>query len=400
MKTALLFILSALVTPLAASSTMGDPHSLVLSGLDSTASVSVGSSYGYYVTDDSDNVLNHYDASGNLVTSISSASLDGTASALGSPSGVVVDPNGNVWVADADNDRVLEFDGNGNVVAQLGTGSGAGALNWPNDVAVGPSNRLYVADSGNDRIAVYDRGSGAFLFSWGSAGQGDNGLATPLGLCVAGDQVLVADTVNARVQVFDLDGHYEQSIGARGMGQGGLEAPVGVAVDTEGRIWVSDNGRQNVQIFSASGAFQDGVGTGFDGFDFQDPTYIHANPDGSVILADGYGDRFFVWDSSVKGMRNGPKTTKALADSPLTVGPVPAHTGQALMLVLPAAPDHVSWQIYTADMRLVGEVSSGGQSIVTFNQTAGLAAGIYISKINLDNNGGHRMALQKLVITR
>jgi|GEM_PF-7023181 DNA-binding beta-propeller fold protein YncE len=402
MKTFLMMFLVGMVSPLAAASTMGDPHSLILSGLDSTASVSMGSNYGYYVTDDSNNVVNHYDASGNLQNSIASANLDGTASALGSPSGVVVDPSGNVWVADADNDRVLEFDGNGNVVAQLGTGAGAGAMNWPNDLAVGPSNRLYVADTGNNRIAVYDRSSGAFLFSWGSFGfgQGSALLATPLGLCVSGNQVLVSDTGNARVQVFDLDGNYELTVGARGMGPGGLDAPVGVAVDTEGRIWVADNGRQNVQIFGSTGDFIAGVGTGFDGFAFEDPTYLSAAPDGSVILADGYADRFFVWDSSVRGMRNGPKTTKALADSPLTVGPVPAHTGQALMLVLPAAPDHVSWQIYTADMRLVGEVSSGGQSIVTFTQTAGLAAGIYISKIGLDSNGGHRTALQKLVITR
>jgi sugar lactone lactonase YvrE len=403
MKSVLLLALIALVSPLAAAeSAIGDPHTMALSGLDSTASVAAGSTFGYYVTDDSNNVLNHYDASGNLVSTISSAGLDGTATALNSPSGVVVDPSGNVWVADADNDRVLEFDSNGNLVAQLGTSADAGALNWPNDLALGPSNRLYVADTGNNRIAVYDCSSGAFLFSWGTFGFGtsDAYLATPLGLSVSGNQVLVADTGNARVQIYDLDGNYEQTVGGRGVGDGGFDAPVGVAVDGEGRLWVADNGRQNVQIFSASGSFLAGIGDGFDGFNFEDPTYLYAEADGSMILADGYADNFFVWDSTVRGMTSGPKTNKELADSPLLVGPVPARSGQALMLVLPAAPQHVSWQLYTADMRLVGEVSSGGQSIVTYNQTAGLSAGVYISKVSLDNNGGHRMALQKIVITR
>jgi DNA-binding beta-propeller fold protein YncE len=403
MKSVLLFTLVALVSPLrAGQATIGDPHSMVLSGLAATASVAAGSGFGFYVTDDSSNALNHYDAGGNLVSSISSVSLDGTATALGEPSGVVVDPSGNVWVADADNDRVLEFDSNGVFLTQLGTSADAGALNWPNDLAVGPSNRLYVADTGNNRIAVYDRSSGAFLFSWGTFGfgSGDDNLATPLGLCVSGNQVLVADTGNARVQIYDLDGHFQQTLGGRGIGEGSFSAPVGVAVDAQDRIWVADNGRQDVQIFSASGSFISGVGVGFDGFDFDDPTYLYAEADGSMVLADGYANRIFVWDSSVTGMRTGPKSNKELSQAPLTVGPVPARSGQALMLVLPAAPEHVSWQIYTADMRLVGEVSSGGQSIVTYNQTAGLAAGVYLSKVSLDNNGGHRTALQKIVITR
>jgi sugar lactone lactonase YvrE len=403
MKSLLLLALIALLSPLSAEqSAIGDPSSMVFSGSVSTASVAAGSGFGFYVTDDSNNALNHYDANGNLVTSISSVSVDGTATALGSPSGVVVDPSGNVWMADADNDRVLEFDANGQLVTILGTGTDAGAMNWPNDLAVGPSNRLYVADSGNDRVAVYDRSSGAYLFSWGTSGFGgsDSYLASPLGLCVSGNQVLVADTGNARVQIFDLDGNYQQTVGGRGIGDGSFSAPVGVAVDSEGRIWVADNGRQNVQIFSASGNFISGVGVGYDGFNFDDPTYLYAEADGSMVLADGYANRIFVWDSSVKGMRTGPKSNQALAEAPMTVGPVPAHSGQALMLVLPAAPDHVSWQLYTADMRLVGEVSSGGQNVVTFNQTAGLAAGIYVSKVSMDNNGGHRTAIQKIVITR
>jgi len=105
MKSLLLLALIALLSPLSAEqSAIGDPSSMVFSGSVSTASVAAGSGFGFYVTDDSNNALNHYDANGNLVTSISSVSVDGTATALGSPSGVVVDPSGNVWMADADND--------------------------------------------------------------------------------------------------------------------------------------------------------------------------------------------------------------------------------------------------------------------------------------------------------
>lgn len=404
MKTLLMMVLALGVRSLAVGGSIGDPKLMNFAGLDSTAAVAFCSSCGYYVTDDVNASLQHYSASGALISTVSSTPNGG--SIFASPSGLDVDAQGNVWVADADNNRVEELDPSGSVVAYLGVSPDAGALNWPNDVAVGPQNRLYVADSGNNRVAVYDRSSGAFLFSWGSFGFADSAdtqpllFAAPMGLTVSNGQVYVADAGNARVQVYGLDGSYVSTIGGRGMGPGGFDSPYDVAVDSSGRVWVADNGAQNVQIFNAAGGFVAGLGLGFDGFDFEDLTHLYAEADGDVMVADGYADRFFIWDSTVVGMRSPAKAASLLAQAPLHVGPVPARAGQALQLTLPAPADKVTWQLYTADMRLAGQTESSGTANVSYTQTASLSAGVYLARLVVVNEGATRESVQKIVITR
>jgi hypothetical protein len=221
-----------------------------------------------------------------------------------------------------------------------------------------------------------------------------------MGVCVSGERVYVADAGNARVTVFDLNGNYQMTIGGRGVGAGGFDNPYGVAVDAQGRVWVADNGSMNVQVFSSTGAFIAGIGAGFDSVDFEDLTAIYVEPNGDVLASDGYANQFFIWDSSVVGMRVQPKASDQLAGASLKVGPVPARAGQALQLILPAAADKITWQLFTADMRLAGETQAVGQSHVSFTQTADLASGVYLAKVTMEENGTQRQSLQKIIITR
>jgi DNA-binding beta-propeller fold protein YncE len=73
-----------------------------------------------------------------------------------SPSGVAVDGNGNVYVADTNNYRIVKYSSSGVYITQWGSlGSGDTQFKDPYDVGVDGSGNVYVADTSNNRIVKY-----------------------------------------------------------------------------------------------------------------------------------------------------------------------------------------------------------------------------------------------------
>ena len=87
---------------------------------------------------------------------------------------------------------------------------------------------------------------GSFVRQWGTQGSGEGQFNAFTGVAVNGDEVLVADDGNHRVQVFGLDGSFVRQWGKQGGGAGQFEHPEGVAV-SEGEVFVSCDHR--VQVF-------------------------------------------------------------------------------------------------------------------------------------------------------
>ncbi len=80
---------------------------------------------------------------------------------------------------------------------------------------------------------------------WGIKGAGDGEFKTPTALAIddAG-KVFVCDTGNKRIQVFDSEGTYQyqfSSFDAPAPAPDGLQRPMGIAISTNGHVWVSDN---------------------------------------------------------------------------------------------------------------------------------------------------------------
>jgi DNA-binding beta-propeller fold protein YncE len=68
-------------------------------------------------------------------------------------------PDGSVYVADRENNRIQMFIADGVFVTEWGTeGSGDGQFDWPNDVAVASDGSVYIADMGNNRIQKFTVG--------------------------------------------------------------------------------------------------------------------------------------------------------------------------------------------------------------------------------------------------
>lgn len=251
-------------------------------------------------------------------TGCSAGTAGPAPSQLDGAQGIATEINGNsVYVADTNNGRVGVYTtssgaferafGKGvNAVAGAsnpdvctracanGTGAGAGALDHPKGIALG-GGRVFVADSGNHRVSVFDQVSGAFVRAFGkgvnasdgsdvcvdscqagTAGGGPAQLSDPSGVTVAGTEVLVADTGNHRIAVFDADtGAFLRAYGkgvnagdpasgvcatsscqagTPGTSAGALTSPVGIAHGDD-VVYVTESTNRVSAFAVASGAF-------------------------------------------------------------------------------------------------------------------------------------------------
>lgn len=193
------------------------------------------------------------------------------------PSGLAFDRDDNLLVVDGSNHRIQRFTKDGQFLGKWGqAGDGDGEFNLPWGIEVDREGDIYVADWRNDRIQKFSP-DGSFLMRIGSSGEGDGRFNRPTGVAVdqAGD-MYVTDSGNHRVQMFDAQGgHIETFLGEGTLSKWGkakldgnaymwderevahdLERekffyfPVAVDVDSEGRVYVVETGRQRIQVYT------------------------------------------------------------------------------------------------------------------------------------------------------
>src|SRR5271157_1898403 len=208
-------------------------QSVSFAGAQTTLNVSVGGiglSYPWGVAVDRAGDVFIADAYNNRVVKVPAgggAQTTVPASGLSGPFGVAVDGAGDVFIADSNNNRVVEVPWTGTGYgAQTTVGSG---LNSPYGVAVDGAGDVFTADSGNNRVVEVSAGGGAQTTVAASR------LNWPLGVVVdgAGD-VFIADTNNNRVVEVPGGGGAQTTVGS------GLLTPYGVAVDGAGDVFIAD----------------------------------------------------------------------------------------------------------------------------------------------------------------
>ena len=232
-----------------------------------------------------------------------------TSAILDTPTALLLDGAGNLYIADTRNNRVRKVgtDGNINTVAGNGaaTSSGDGGpatsagVNSPEGLALDSAGNLYISDTAGHRVRkVAPDGTISTVAGNGTGGlKGDGGPATqaslyyPKGLAVdkAGN-LFIADWLNGRVRVVTPDGTIFTAAGNGSFayyGDGGpatsaaLRFPWGLAVDSAGKIYIADDENSAIRVLtrvasqtsSAPQIAPDGVTTvsGFGGFSSASP---------------------------------------------------------------------------------------------------------------------------------
>ncbi|XP_015523719.1 RING finger protein nhl-1 isoform X2 [Neodiprion lecontei] len=176
-------------------------------------------------------------------------------------------------------------------------GSEAGCFTWPRGLAVGPDNSIVVADSSNHRIQVFD-GNGNFVKEFGTYGSGEGEFDCLAGVAVNRiGQFIIADRYNHRIQVLDPSGRFLRAFGSQGSADGRLNYPWGITTDALGFIYVCDKENHRVQVFQSDGTFVGKFGScGSGRGQLEHPHYIAVSNTNRVIVSDGNNHRVQIFD--------------------------------------------------------------------------------------------------------
>jgi DNA-binding beta-propeller fold protein YncE len=172
--------------------------------------------------------------------------------ALQNPLGLAVDGKDNLYVADPVLHMVLKFDPAYHLVATLGQQVG---MKNPTFMAIDKvRRRLYVVDSHLHQVLVYNIDTLKPIGRIGKRGSGKGEFNYPVGIAVnkQGD-IAVSDTGSCSVEEFTPDYKFIRRIGTQGTGPGMFTRPKGVAFDSDGNLYVVDAAFNNFQIFSPKG---------------------------------------------------------------------------------------------------------------------------------------------------
>jgi DNA-binding beta-propeller fold protein YncE len=173
---------------------------------------------------------------------------------LDSPTGIAVDGNGNVLVADTGNGRLEKFSPTGAFLSIIGTkGSGQGQLAQPNGIVIDRVGNIYVADAGNHRVLTL-KPDGTLIAEWKGP---ELGFYGPRRIAIGpDDSIYVVDQGHNWIVKFSSDGEVLASWGSKGNGAGEFNDPTSVAVDpATNKVYVADPRNKRIQVFDDNGKF-------------------------------------------------------------------------------------------------------------------------------------------------
>ncbi len=227
----------------------------------------------------------------------------GAEARFDTPSGLAIDAQGTIYVADTGNNAIRRISLEGRVSTVAGNGIGGaddGArsearFNGPIDVALDAAGRIIVADTYNDRIRAIAPDGTVSTIAGGVQGFVDGPAAaaqfdTPSGVAIdrAGN-ILVADTGNGAIRVIDANGVVTTAPAAF---DGGFGRPIGIAVGGNGDVYLSDERGRIIE--SAAGGATRTLAGGAPGFRdgpagearFRRPAGLAVAGEGRLVVAD------------------------------------------------------------------------------------------------------------------
>ena len=282
----------------------GDGGTAICARLNFASGVAVDGLGNVYIADEGNNKIRKVALSTGIITTIAGTGIAGyngdnilaTNAQLNFPFGVALDASGNVYISDEVNERVRKIAVSTGIITTIAgngisgsSGDGAPATNSqlasPTGIAVDASGNIYVGDDGNNKIRIIT-GSDGIISTFAGNGtygsSGDGGAATnaqfssPYGIAVDNmGNVYISDWSNCKIR--KVSGGIISTFagnGSIGYNSDGIPAtsaqlfrPYGVAVDSEGNVFIADTENNRIRKVTVStGIISTIAGNGIQGF--------------------------------------------------------------------------------------------------------------------------------------
>ncbi len=170
---------------------------------------------------------------------------------------------GRIYVVDAEGDRIYGFEGDGSLALILGSrGIWPGEFIYPSAITVDePHNRIIIADHDKSRLQVFTT-AGVFLQQFGDRLKSigiyllEGWMPRPLGLTVDAEGLIyLTDALMGTVRVFDPNGTELGKVVEYGYEPGKLRIPCDLEVSNDGfRLYVVSSGSSRVEVYDLTGA--------------------------------------------------------------------------------------------------------------------------------------------------
>ena len=244
-----------------------------------------------YVADSANNTIRKITPAGEVTTFAGLSDVSGTSDGMGgaarfnSPFGVVVDGSGNVFVADQGNHAIRKISPSGNVTTFAGLAgvlgsvdgtNGTARFQFPSGLAIDSNDNIYVADTGNDTIRKItpDGVVTTFAGSAGVAGSADKkGTSAtfyhPFAIAVdANGNLYVADFGNDTIRKITPSAVVSTLAGSAGVPgyadgpgkQARFNSPEGISVDGNFNVYVTDTGSDTIRMITPDGTVSTPLG--------------------------------------------------------------------------------------------------------------------------------------------
>jgi DNA-binding beta-propeller fold protein YncE len=354
-------------------------------------------------------------------TNFTANDSDDLATTMDYPMGLAVQ-NGNLWVSDNSNNRVLKFtaayfQANGapaNLVLgqpnfdSSAVGQGAAGMYAPRGVALDAGGRLWVCDSANDRIVYFNN---AAAKANGAAASGLLGQPSldldpakemwPQGVAIdpLSGKVFVADAARHRVLRFAdsavlasgaaaeaVFGQPNFSSGEPATSASRMRFPSGLCIDAQGRLWVADSNNHRVLRFDNASSRASGVSadrvlgqanfttmeTALNASTFDSPQAVSVDSGGRLWVADRSHNRILRFDNAASKV-NGAAADGVLGQPDFTSDGIPGtRTASSLAHPYQALAD-TAGHLWVADY--------GSNRVLRFDAAASLANGAAASGV-------------------